>query len=97
MHKKINESYFYRIFTSMFAVCLVFVLIMGFVTGGVFYGLYETNLKESCQATAERIRTSVENVIWSYEEMLLELDSDEAVRSFMRGGQQDTNVLPSSS
>ena len=93
MHKKINESYFYRIFTSMFAVCLVFVLIMGFVTGGVFYGLYETNLKESCQATAERIRTSVENVIWSYEEMLLELDSDEAVRSFMRGGQQDTNVL----
>ena len=49
MHKKINESYFYRIFTSMFAVCLVFVLIMGFVTGGVFYGLYETNLKESRQ------------------------------------------------
>ncbi len=93
MQKKINESYFYRIFTSMFAVCLVSVLIMGFVTGGVFYGLYETNLKESCQATAERICTSVENVVWSYEEMLLELDSDEAVRSFMKGEQQDTNVL----
>ena len=47
MHKKIKESYFYRIFTSMFAVCLVFVLLMGGVTGSVFYGLYQTNLNVS--------------------------------------------------
>lgn len=77
----------------MFAVCLVFVLLMGFVTGSVFYGLYETNLKDSCQATAERIRTTVENIVKSYEEMLLKLDAEEDVASFMRGDLQDGNEL----
>lgn len=93
MHKKIKESYFYRIFTSMFAVCLVFVLIMGFVTGGVFYGLYQTNLKETCQVTAERIRMAVENKVQNYREMLLEMESDEEAISFMNGETRDVNML----
>lgn len=93
MHKKIKESYFYRIFASMFAVCLVFVLLMGIVTGAVFYGLYQTNLRESCQVTAERIRLAMENTVQNYREMLLELDSDEEVSSFMKQEPQDVNAL----
>ena len=93
MHKKIKESYFYRIFTSMFAVCLVFVLLMGFVTGGVFYGLYQTNLKEACQVTAERIRVTVDSTLQNYREMIQELDSNDGVGSFMRGDPQDENAL----
>lgn len=93
MHKKIKESYFYRIFTSMFAVCLVFVLLMGFVTGGVFYGLYQTNLKEACQVTAERIRVTVDSTLQNYREMIQELDSNDGVGSFMRGDPQDVNAL----
>ena len=93
MHKKIKESYFYRIFTSMFAVCLVFVLLMGGVTGSVFYGLYQTNLKETCQVTAERIRLTVENTVQNYREMLLEMESDEEAVSFMKGEGRDVNAL----
>lgn len=77
----------------MFAVCLVFVLLMGFVTGGVFYGLYESNLKDSCQATAERIRTAVENMADGYKEMLLKLNQDEDMISFMKGDLQDGSEL----
>ncbi|MCI8556187.1 MAG: sensor histidine kinase [Lachnospiraceae bacterium] len=93
MHKKIKESYFYRIFASMFAVCLVFVLLMGTVTGGVFYGLYQNNLKEACQVTAERIRVTVESTLQNYRETIQELDSDEGVVSFMKGETQDVNAL----
>lgn len=77
----------------MFAVCLVFVLLMGFVTGGVFYGLYQTNLKEACQVTAERIRVTVDSTLQNYREMIQELDSNDGVGSFMRGDPQDENAL----
>lgn len=93
MHKKIKESYFYRMFTSMFAVCLVFVLLMGIVTGSVFYGLYQNNLRETCQVTADRIRLTMESTVQNYREMLLELDSDQEAASFMNGESKDVNVL----
>lgn len=93
MHKKIKENYFYRMFMSMFAVCLVVVLSMGIVTGGVFYGLYQNNLRDTCQATAERIRLTLESVLQNYREMLLELDANEEVASFMNGEPQDVQAL----
>lgn len=93
MHKTKEDSYFYRIFRSMFLICLVFVLIMSFVTASVFYGLYKIGLRESSQITAERVKAAIENMAKGYEEMLLELDADEEIRSFVEGNTNNISSL----
>lgn len=84
MRKKITESYFYRIFWSIFTVCLAFVVIMAGITSGAFYGLYRTNLRDQCQTSAEKVRGVMENAAESYREALLTLEKEETVFFFLK-------------
>lgn len=93
MKRKIEESYFYRIFTAMFVVCLVFVLIMSGITGVAFYGLYQTSLKEQSQGTAGKIRAALDNVAESYRDVLLDLAASDATSSFLEGNSDRVNGL----
>jgi len=77
----------------MFSICLVVVLLMGVVTGGVFYGLYRTSLRASCQAAAETIRLAVEDLAAGYAELLMKLEAEEGIRSFMAGDSRGETAL----
>ena len=48
MMGKWKENYFYKIFMSIFCVCLILALIICSITGITFWRFYQTNLGNQC-------------------------------------------------
>lgn len=93
MWKKITESYFYRIFVSIFTVSLVFSVIMGGIISVAFYRFYNVALQEECKSTVEKLQGAMETAVESYEQVILTLEGEDKVTSFLEGETQDTSEL----
>lgn len=86
MKKKIQNSYFNRIFLSIFSICLLSAILLGGTVSAAFYGVFSSNLREQSGSTAAKVRNSLEGMIESYQDVISNLSANGEMRNFMETG-----------
>lgn len=83
MMGKWKENYFYKIFMSIFCVCLILALIICSITGITFWRFYQTNLGNQCIDATKKIRDVMEKMEESYIQELTELSVSQDIKVFL--------------
>lgn len=83
MMGKWKENYFYKIFMSIFCVCLILALIICSITGITFWRFYQTNLGNQCIDATKKIRDVMEKMEESYIQALTELSVSQDIKVFL--------------
>lgn len=92
---KWKKNYFYKIFMSIFCVCLILALIICSITGITFWRFYQTNLKNQCIDTTKKICDVMEKMEESYVQALTELSASQDVKAFLEADMEDEENLSS--
>lgn len=88
-----KKNYFYKIFMSIFCVCLILALIICSITGITFWRFYQTNLENQCIDATKKIRDVMEKMEESYIQALTELAESQDIKVFLKAKSENENSL----
>lgn len=83
----IKKSYFNRIFFLFFVFSLALVMTVSIIISLAFYQMYSSNIHAQTQSTTDNIGNTIEKLVADYSNVLIELEADANISSFISGEQ----------